>query len=356
MSSNNVLIFAPRDEPEAVLAPLKNAGVTLTQGNKQWQWVRDEKNEDEFIAALRDSVGTMGTMVRCCPISRRILESAQRLRIVAKYTVGVDDVDLEAATDLGILVCHGPTEANCYGVAETTMTFILAMLKKVQERDAAVRAGRWREPVLATTFLGARISEGTPGITIGLVGLGRIAQRVAQLLAPWRVRIIAYDPYAHPSSFQLANAERVDYDTLLRESDVISFHVVLTKETLFMYGEAEIARTKKGATIINTSRGKVVHEESLARAITAGHIAGAALDVFESEPLPMDSPLRQLGEKVLLSPHSASFNIGGELRPGMVWAVKSMLTALRGQVPDNVYNKDVIPRWLERFGGASLLD
>lgn len=353
--SNNVLIFAPRDEPEAVLTPLKEAGVTLTRGNTAWQWQRKDEHEDEFIAALRDSVAAMGSMVRCCPVSRRILESAQRLRIVAKYTVGVDDVDLEAATDLGILVCHAPTEANCYGVAETTMTFILAMLKKVQERDAAVREGRWREPVLATTYLGARISEGTPPVTIGLVGLGRIALRVAQLLAPWRVRIVAYDPYAHPSAFQLANAERVDYETLLRESDVISFHVVLTKETLFMYGEAEIARTKKGATIINTSRGKVIHEEPLARAIEAGHIKGAALDVFETEPLPMDSPLRRLGDKVLLSPHSASFNVGGELRPGMVWAVRSVLTALRGEVPDNVYNKEVIPRWRERFGGASLL-
>lgn len=352
--SNKVLIFAPRDEPEAAVAPLRAAGVELTLGDPAWQWVKAD-HEDQFIAALRDCVGTMGSMVRCCPISRRIMEAAQRLRIVAKYTVGVDDVDLEAASDLGILVCHAPTEANCYGVAETTMTFILAMLKKVQERDAAVRAGRWREPVLATTYLGARISEGTAGITIGLVGLGRIALRVAQLLAPWRIRLIACDPYAEPSRFQLANAERVDFPTLLREADVISFHVVLTRETLFMMDEKELAMTRPGATIINTSRGKVIREDALARAIASGHIRGAALDVFETEPLPPDSPLRQLGDKVLLSPHSASYNLGGELRPGMLWAVRSILTALRGEVPDNVYNRDVIPRWRERFGGASLL-
>ena len=355
MSKPEVLIFAPRDEPPELLKPLEDAGITLTRGNKDWQWIKRPENEDEMSAAARDSVGMMGTMVRCSPVSRRVMEGAQRLRIVAKYTVGVDDVDIDAATDLGILVCHAPTEANCYGVAETTLTFILAMLKKVQERDAAVREGRWREPVLATTYLGARISEGTPAITIGLVGLGRIALRVAQLLAPWRVRLIAYDPYAHPSAFQLANAERVDYATLLRESDVVSFHVVLTKETMWMMDEKELALCKKGATIINTARGKVIRESALARAIESGHIKGAALDVFEDEPLPMDSPLRQLGHKVLLSPHSASFNIGGELRPGMAWAVKSMLTALRGGVPDNVYNKEVIPRWLERFGGASVI-
>lgn len=356
MTKPNVLIFAPRDEPAEILARLESVGVSLTYGEKDWQWVRKPENEDQVIAAARESVGLMGSMIRCAPITRRVLESAQRLRIVAKYTVGVDDVDIEAATELGIMVCHAPTEANCYGVAETTMTFILAMLKKVQERDAAVRAGRWREPSLMTTFLGARVSEGTSGITIGLVGLGRIALRVAQLLAPWRVRIIACDPYAEPWKFQLANAERVDYGTLLRESDVVSFHVVLTNETRFMMDEAEFALCKKGATIINTARGKVIREEALARSIASGHIAGAALDVFEDEPLPMDSPLRALGTKVLLSPHAASYNAGGELRPGMVWAVQSMLTALRGGVPDNVYNKQVIPRWLERFGGASVID
>jgi phosphoglycerate dehydrogenase-like enzyme len=356
MTKPNVLIFAPRDEPAEILARLESVGVSLTYGEKDWQWVRKPENEDQVIAAARESVGLMGSMVRCAPITRRVLESAQRLRIVAKYTVGVDDVDIEAATELGIMVCHAPTEANCYGVAETTMTFILAMLKKVQERDAAVRAGRWREPSLMTTFLGARVSEGTSGITIGLVGLGRIALRVAQLLAPWRVRIIACDPYAEPWKFQLANAQRVDYETLLREADVVSFHVVLTNETRFMMDEAELALCKKGATIINTARGKVIREEALARSIASGQIAGAALDVFEDEPLPMDSPLRALGTKVLLSPHAASYNAGGELRPGMVWAVQSMLTALRGGVPDNVYNKQVIPRWLERFGGASVID
>ena len=356
MTKPNVLIFAPRDEPAEILARLESVGVSLTYGEKDWQWVRKPENEDQVIAAARESVGLMGSMVRCAPITRRVLESAQRLRIVAKYTVGVDDVDIEAATELGVMVCHAPTEANCYGVAETTMTFILAMLKKVQERDAAVRAGRWREPSLMTTFLGARVSEGTSGITIGLVGLGRIALRVAQLLAPWRVRIIAFDPYAEPWKFQLANAERVDYETLLRESDVVSFHVVLTNETRFMMDEAELALCKTGATIINTARGKVIREEALARSIASGHIAGAALDVFEDEPLPMDSPLRALGTKVLLSPPAASYNAGGELRPGMVWAVQSMLTALRGGVPDNVYNKQVIPRWLERFGGASVID
>lgn len=355
MSKPKVLIFAPRDEPADVLAPLEAAGLEIARGNRAWQWDKGD-HEADFIAAARDSLAMMGTMVRLAPITRAVLESSQRLRIVAKYTVGVDDVDIEAATELGVLVCHAPTESNCFGVAETTITFILAMLKKVVERDAAVRAGRWREPVLATTYLGRRLSDDYGGITIGLVGLGRIATRVCQLLAPWRVRVIAYDPHAEPARFQLAGAERVDYDTLLRESDVVSFHVVLTRETRYMMGARELAKMKPTAVVINTARGKVIDEPALADAISGKRLAGAALDVFDSEPLPMDSPLRQLGDKVLLSPHSASYNNEGELRPGMEWAVRSILTALRGGVPDNVYNKEVIPRWRERFGGASAID
>ena len=182
----------------------------------------------------------MGTSMRHTPISRKVIEGCQRLRIVAKYTVGVDDVDVEAATDFGILVCHAPTEANCFGVAETTMAMMLAFLKKFRERDAAVRAGHWRESYLATTFIGTRQSDGYPGITIGLVGLGRIGTRVAQLLAPWRVRLLAYDPYIEPARFLLAGVERVDYETLLRQSDVVSFHVVLTKETRYMLADRSL--------------------------------------------------------------------------------------------------------------------
>jgi phosphoglycerate dehydrogenase-like enzyme len=282
------------------------------------------------------------------------MAEAQRLRVIAKYTVGVDDIDTDAATDLGIMVCHAPTESNCFGVAETTMAMMLAMLKRVVQRDREVREGKWREPHMATTFLGAR-EDGYSGITIGLVGLGRIATRVSQLLAPWRVKVIAYDPYAEPSRFQLTGVRRVDYETLLRESDVVSFHVVLTKETRFMLREEQIKLMKPSAIIINTARGKVIDEAAVAKAIAEGRLRGAAIDAFEEEPLGMDSPLRQLGDKVLMSPHSASFNEGGELAPGIQWALRSVLSALRGEVPDNVYNKEVIPRWREKFGGASLI-
>jgi phosphoglycerate dehydrogenase-like enzyme len=121
-----------------------------------------------------------------------------------------------------------------------------------------------------------------------------------------------------------------------------------------MFGERELSLMKPNAIVLNTARGKVVDEKALAKAIEAGRIRGAAIDAFEEEPLPMDSPLRKLGDRVLLSPHSASYTEGGELRQGVAWAARSVLTALKGGVPDNVYNRDVIPRWKERFGGASV--
>lgn len=353
MSKPKVFIHAPREEPADFLKRLQDAGCDVGFGDKAWQLPRGE-HEAAFVEAARDAVALMGTSIRHTPISRRVMEASQRLRIVAKYTVGVDDVDTEAATDLGILVCHAPTEANCFGVAETTVMMILACLKKAMERDAAVRAGQWREPHLGTTFLGAR-ADGYPGITIGLVGLGRIGKRVAQLLAPWRVRLIACDPYIPPADFLLAGAERVSYETLLKQADVVSFHVVLTKETRFMLRDAQIALMKPNAVVINTARGKVIEEAAVARAISEGCLQGAAIDAFEEEPLPMESPLRRLGTKVLLSPHAASFNDDGELRPGMQWALRSVLTALAGGIPDNVYNKEVIPRWKERFGDVSII-
>ena len=353
MSKPKLLIFSPREEPAEIRRKLENAGLEIAVGDRAWTLPRGE-HEDELVAASRDAVALMGTSIRHTPISRRVLEAAQRLRIIAKYTVGVDDVDTEAATDLGILVCHAPTESNCFGVAETTVTMMLTILKKVKERDADVRAGKWREPHHATTYLGARMSDDHPGVTVGLVGLGRIGTRVAQLLAPWRVRLIAYDPYIEPARFLLAGVKSVDYETLLRESDVVSFHVVLTKETRYMLAEPQLAMMKPNAVVINTARGKVVDEAALARAIEAGRLRAAGIDAFEEEPLPMDSPLRRLGDRVLFSPHSASFNEGGELRPGIVWATRSVLTALAGKVPDNVYNKEVVPRWRERFGDTSL--
>src|SRR5262249_15498001 len=201
-------------------------------------------------------------------------------------------------------------------------------------------------------YVGSRASDGFPGQTVGLVGLGRIGTRVAQLLAPWRTRIIAYDPYVPPAHFLTHGVTPVDYQTLLRESDVVSFHVVLTPETRYMFGEAELKLMKPNAIVLNTARGKVVDEKALARAIDEGRIRGAAIDAFEEEPLPMDSPLHKLGDRVLLSPHSASYTEGGELRQGGGRGPPPAGTPPQGGGPGKIFKPEGNPPWGEGLGGA----
>jgi D-3-phosphoglycerate dehydrogenase len=355
MKAAKVLIFAPADQTGETHRKLEAAGCELLLGKASWDTPQGN-SEPEMISMAKECDALMGTSIRNTPISRTVMESSKDLRIVAKYTIGTDDVDVEAATEIGILVTHGPTESNWGGVAEGTITAMLAMLKKARERDRHLKeGGDWRTPELQGTYLGSR-ADGYAGITLGLIGLGRIGSRVATLLRPWKMRILATDPYVPDAWFAEHGVERVDLDRLLRESDVVSLHVVLTRETRHMIGLEQLALMKPTAILINTSRGPCVHEPALIEALLRGQIAGAALDVFEEEPLPRDSQLRNLGDRVLLSPHMVSSNVGSGLGPGIRWATESVLHALRGEVPDNVYNKDVIPRWQSRFGGKSVWD
>ena len=347
MSRKKVFIFAVADTEGGTHRMLEQAGCELVLGSASWATPQGN-NEEEMCALARDCDALAGTSIRSSPITKRIMQSSDKLRIVAKYTIGVDDVDVEAATELGILVTHAPTESNWGGVAEGTMAYMLHFLKKLRERDDYVKACGWRDDSLLGTYVGRR-DDGYEGITIGIVGLGRVGARFADLLRPWKVRVLACDPYIPSSEFDAHEAEAVDYPTLLRESDVVSLHVVLTKETRHMMGASELSLIKPSAILINTSRGAVVDEQALVSALKQDSIAGAALDVFEDEPLAEGSPLRQLGDKVLLSPHMVSGTVGGGIGPGIKWATESVLKAFKGEVPDNVYNKEVIPKWLQRF-------
>ena len=350
---NKIFIFAPADDTGECHNQLEAAGCELTLGGASWLTPKGN-NEDQMRELAKGAVAMMGTSIRSTPITRKIMESAgPNLRIVAKYTVGVDDVDVDAATELGIMVTHAPTESNFGGVAEGTMAMMLALLKKVRERDEYMKTGNWRNENLSGVYLGARQTDGYPGITVGIIGLGRIGSRVADLLAPWRVRIIAYDPYAPPHQFIIHNATPVDLPTLLSQSDVVTMHVTLTKETRGFFGAKEFAQMKPSAVFINTSRGQAVVEADLAAALKAGTISAAALDVFEDEPLPKVSPLIGLGHKIMMSPHMVTSNLRSGLHPGMMWAMRSVLKVMKGEVPDNVFNTEVIPQWQKRFGGKA---
>ena len=286
-------------------------------------------------------------------MDRSFLTISPRLRLVGKYTIGVDDVDVDAASALGVLVTHCPTESNWGGVAEGTLALMLALLKRIGERDRHVKAGGWREPPIYGTYVGKR-ADGYPGITIGIVGLGRAGGRVAELLKPWGARVLATDPYVESGKFARHGVERTDLDTLLRESDVVTLHCNLTAETRGLMDRRRLALLKPTAVLINTARGAVVDLDALCDALETRTLAAAALDVLAEEP-PARRAILRLGDRVLLSPHMVAANQGGTLGAAIPWAAEATLAALRGELPQRVYNTEAVAKWQARFGGKSLL-
>jgi D-3-phosphoglycerate dehydrogenase len=346
VSRPRVLIYRPVDDAGASHRLIADAGCDVV--------VAEPGAERARLATLaRGADALVGATFRGV-IDREFFALCPELRIVSKYTIGVDDVDLEAATSLGVLVTYCPTEANWGGVAEGAIAMMLTLLKRVRERDRLVRAGGWREPPFYGTYVGRR-SDGYRGITIGIVGLGRAGSRVAELLAPWRARVIAADPYVEAERFARLGVERTDLDALLRDADVVTLHCNLTAETRGLIGRRRVALMKRGAILINTARGSVMDVDALCDALAAGALGAAALDVLPEEPPPRDSRLLGFGDRVLLSPHMIAANQGGTLGAAIPWATEATLAALRGELPDNVYNAEAAAKWLSRFGGRSLL-
>lgn len=354
MTAPKIGIYTPMGDVDAQYETLENAGCTLAYGDPSWR-VKMGATLDDVLEVTNGSTAMIGAIVRGVTFTDDLFAALPDLRIIAKLTIGYDDIDLDAATRRGVLVTHSPTEANWGGVAEGTMAMMLSLLKRIRERDRHVRDGGWRDPELVGTYLGAR-QDGYEGITVGIIGLGRIGSRLADLLAPWRVRLIAYDPYVDESKFAHHNVQAVDLDTLLAESDVVSLHANLTDETTHLMSEGRFAAMKPTAILINAARGPIVDEDALYFALDRGEIAGAALDVFEVEPLDPQSALLGLGDKILLSPHMISANRNSSLEPAVSWTIRATLAALRGEVPRHVVNPDAIPAWEERFGGKNVID
>ncbi len=349
MARPKVFVFAPILENTEWQEAFEKAGLDLVLGKADWHDPQGN-NEDEMIEMAKGAVAMMGTSIRSSPITRKIMRAAgDDLRIIAKCTIGVDDVEVKAATELGVLVTHAPTESNWGGVAEGTIGMMLALLKKVRERDESMKAGNWRHPDLQGLYLGSREEDDYPGMTVGIVGLGRIGGRVARLLAPWNIRILAYDPYIPDSRFEEHGVEKVSYDKLLAESDIVTFHVTLTPETRHMFDAKAVTKCKDGIILINDARGQVVSEQALCDALESGKVAQAALDVFEDEPIAKDSRLLKMGHKVLLSPHMVSSNLRSGLHPGLIVASKCVIEALKGVTPGPVFNRDVVPVWEQRY-------
>jgi phosphoglycerate dehydrogenase-like enzyme len=356
MAKPKVFVFAPADPTGVAHKMLEDAGCELILGRANWDTPMGN-DEAEMAKLAQGCDAMMGTSIRSTPITQKIMQASKNLRIVAKFTIGVDDVDVDGATEMGILVTHGPTESNWGGVAEGTITNMLTLLKKARERDRYLKTTTgWRDMKLQGTFVGYREEDGYPGITLGIIGLGRIGTRVAKLMRPWGMRMIGYDPYVPDSKFQQSGVERVqDLPSLLNQADVVTLHVVLTKETRHMMNAETVAMMKPSAILINTSRGSCVDEKAVAAALLDNKIAGAALDVFETEPIAADSPFRKMDDRVLISPHMVSSNHGSGLKTGLLWGTQSVISALKGEVPNYVYNTEVIDQWKTRFAGKSIL-
>jgi phosphoglycerate dehydrogenase-like enzyme len=238
-----VHVYQPIDETGKSYERMRAAGIDLKMPDEVWM---DAANRRESMELALDPDTVVGVSVanRKRLVTRATLRAAPDLRLIAKYSFGFDNVDVDAAADLGILVVNSPTESNWAGVAEGTMAFMLALLKQVRERDRHVKQGGWRDRDLAGTFVGARLTDGYEGLTIGIIGLGRIGARLADLLAPWRVKLIAYDPYADESRFIHHNVKPVGFETLLRDSDVVTVHCNLTRETTRLIGAKELGLMK----------------------------------------------------------------------------------------------------------------
>ena len=303
-------------------APLVEVGAVLRP-----TWAQDE---DGLIANLREADVVL---VSGAPISRRVMENLPRCRGVVRYGVGVDNVDVAAATDLGIVVAHVLNFCT-EEVADHSLLFLLAWAKKLLPLDRRLRDGRWGG-IPAAEF------PNIYGQTLGIVGLGEIGRSLAGKARALGMEVIAYDPYvkegAEPPPERL-----VALDDLLRQSDYVSLNLPLTQETFHLIGERELALMKPTSVLINTTRGPVVDEAALVAALREGRIAGAGLDVFEVEPLPASSPLLEL-DNVIVTPHTAGIS-EQSARKVRTEVGKAAADLLAGRWPRYVANRGVKPR------------
>jgi D-3-phosphoglycerate dehydrogenase len=282
---------------------------------------------------IREIKGVAGALVRTASFPREVIEAADSLKVIARHGVGVDNIDVKAATEKRIAVVYTPL-ANAVSVAEYVITAIGALAKRTLIMDRASREGRWEvRNEYKTVDLDGKI--------LGLIGLGRVGTMVAKkAIGAYSMKVVAYDPYIQSEAAgSLDIALSQDIDEIFRKVDVVSLHVPLTPETRGMVSAARLRLMKPTAFFINTARGEVVDEKALLEALKSGAIAGAALDVYEQEPPLKDNPLFAL-ENVILSPHSAALTQECVIRMA-TGAAEGVVDALSGKRPQFVVNPEV---------------
>jgi D-3-phosphoglycerate dehydrogenase / 2-oxoglutarate reductase len=310
------------------------------------RWV-DGPDREKLLAAVPEADALL--VRSATTVDAEVLDAAPRLKIVARAGVGLDNVDVKTATERGVLVVNAPT-SNIHSAAEHALALLLSAARQIPAADASLREHAWKR----SSFSGTEIF----GKTVGVVGLGRIGQLVAQRLAAFEAHIVAYDPYVSAARAAQLGIELLSLDELLGRADFISVHLPKTPETAGLIDKEALAKTKPGVIIVNAARGGLIDEAALADAISSGHVRAAGLDVFSKEPC-TDSPLFELAQ-VVVTPHLGASTEEAQDRAGTDVAA-SVKLALAGEfVPDavnvggGVVNEEVAP-WLDLVRKLGLL-
>jgi D-3-phosphoglycerate dehydrogenase / 2-oxoglutarate reductase len=313
-------VFSSLEPEQRVLAPL---GVELRPAQCQ--------SEEEIIELTKGVDAVLNCYAK---MTARVIEKLDRCKIISRYGIGVDNVDLVAATRAKILVTNVPD--YCVDeVSDHALALLLALARRIATADGAVKVGTW--DIVAH----ARIRR-LRGQTLGLLGFGKIAKALASKVQPLGMKVMVYDPYLEAELIARHGVQAVDLDTLLRESDTVSIHVPLSPETRNLIGQVELARMKPTAFLINTSRGGIVDEHALATALIEARLGGAALDVLNVEPAPPDHPLRQ-APNIILTPHLAFYSRESVIEL-QTKAAEEVARALKGEPPRSPVNREVLGR------------
>jgi D-3-phosphoglycerate dehydrogenase len=313
--------FPNLDDEEEVLRPL---GIELHVANR-----------NDRRALLAELAAADALMNEYAPVDAAMIAAAERCLAIVRYGVGVDTIDMDAATKAGICVANVP-DYGTQEVALHALSLMLAVHRRLRAFDAALRAGRWMAGPTVTPPI-----HRLRGQSVGIVGFGRIGRTFGGYAAPLGVHLLTYDPYITRTAASEGGATLVDFGTLLRQSDIISFHAPLGAETRHLLGEEEIRMLKPTAIVINTSRGGVIDTAAVARALREGRLGGVGLDVFEGEPLPEDHPLRE-APNTILTPHVAWYS--EESRRALKRSVaEEVARVARGEWPRSLVNPDVRP-------------
>lgn len=338
LSGMKVLVSEPLPYAYEAAKRLEELGASVDFG-PAIAFRNDARTTEEMKTIVQEYDGFIGMSREKFP--REVLECATRLRIIGKYGVGVDSIDLAAATENDVLIAISPV--NRISVAEHTVMLALTLLKNTRKSQRYLNEANWRTQEL----IGHEIN----GKTVGFLGIGGITREVAARLVGWNCSFIGYDPYVDKDAAAQIGIKKVEWEELFRQADIISLHLPLTSETRGIVGEKEFSIMKKSAIFINTARGPLVDQAALIRAVKSGEIAGCGLDVMQKEdPIPIDDPIMEIVnyDNVILTPHTAGWCAETQQR----WCdmtTDCVLTALQGEIPPYIANRDVIERWKKKY-------